>query len=338
MVQNLSLFKSGRTGYYYIQWSENGVYRQRTTKCKLKAEALLKFREFSVESVPAATIPLSWKEFRKEYELFSSGFHSSGTTRTVIDGFNSFERYIGSIKEIKSISVREADRYISYLRVKRSVHSARKHYITLAAAFQKAVDWKYLDTNCWRMVKKPKAPQTDAPFITIEEFKKVLDAVPSSEVRNIVVVAFHTGMRRGEVMQLRWSSIDLTERMITVQNTDTFTTKNRRQRSIPMNDSCYESFQQQRLGQSNSIFVFTVLADMVQHQFKRACRAVYGDDTKLHFHSLRHSFCSNLVRNGADIKVVQSLAGHSSIAVTEKYTHYVRSDAVKAVQLLSRLE
>jgi len=65
-----------------------------------------------------------------------------------------------------------------------------------------------------------------------------------------------------------------------------------------------------------------------------AVRAVFGKDTKLHFHSLRHSFCSNLIRNGADIKVVQSLAGHSSLVVTEKYTHYVRSDAVKAVHLL----
>lgn len=337
MVQNLTLFKSGRTGYYYIQWLENGSYRQRSTKCKIKADALIEFRKFNLTSTPRIDVTLSWKDFRIEYEKFSKGFHSSSTNRTVIDGFNSFERYIGNSRELKDISVRDADQYISYLKSKRSVHTARKHYITLSAAFNKAVEWNYLDFNCWHKVKKPKAPQTDAPFIPLDEFQEVLDAIPNEEVRSIVTVAFHTGMRRGEVMSLRWVAIDLNERIINVQNSETFTTKSKKQRSIPMNDQCFKAFQQQRCAQSGSIFVFQVLADFVQHQFKVAVRSVFGKETKLHFHSLRHSFCSNLVRNGADIKVVQSLAGHSSIAVTEKYTHYLRSDAVKAVQLLTNV-
>lgn len=337
MAEGLSLFKSGRTGFYYIQWSENGVRHQKSTRCKIKVDALIEFRKFNHTSSPRVDFTLSWKEFRKEYEQFSKGFHSSSTTRTVIDGFNSLERYLGKSKGLKEISVRDADQYISYLKSKRSVHTARKHYITLSAAFNKAVEWSYLESNCWHKVKKPKAPQTDAPFIPLDQFQKVLDAIPNEEVRSIVIVAFHTGMRRGEVMSLRWTAIDFNDRIINVQNSETFTTKSKKQRTIPMNDQCFNAFQQLLCAQSGSIFVFQVLADFVQHQFKTAVRSVFGKETKLHFHSLRHSFCSNLVRNGADIKVVQSLAGHSSIAVTEKYTHYLRSDTVKAVQLLTNV-
>lgn len=155
-------------------------------------------------------------------------------------------------------------------------------------------------------------------------------------MKNIITVAFHTGMRRGEVLSLRWNALQFDERIITVKNTDTFTTKSKKERSIPMNDACYEALLRQKNIRTGDKFVFKMLADTVQHQFKRACCAVFGKETKLHFHSLRHSFCSNLIRNGADIKVVQSLAGHSGIAITEKYTHYLRPDAVKAVQLLSK--
>ncbi|MFA6468209.1 MAG: site-specific integrase [Bacteroidota bacterium] len=337
MLTNICLFKNNRSGIYYIQYTKHGVRKQKTTKQRTKSEATIVLQQFLTSHTTVQNSEITVQQFKEEYKKFSQGFHSPATQSAVVDGFRWFEKRISN-RTLSSIGLKDLDQFITYLRVHKSVHTARKHYITLAAAFQKAVEWEYLHENLWRKVKKPKPPLIDAPFITLEEFRKVLDAVPSMEVRNIVSVAFNTGMRRGEVMQLRWDSIDFKERMLTVQNTDTFTTKSRKQRSIPMNDSCYEAIQQQRQTQSESIFVFTVLADMVQHQFKRACRAVYGDDTKLHFHSLRHSFCSNLVRNGADIKVVQSLAGHSSIAVTEKYTHYVRSDAVKAVQLLASVD
>lgn len=333
MSQKMYLYKFGRTGYYYIQYYVNGLKRQKSTKCKRKGDALIYYRQFKVESLKQRTECISLKQFKEEYKKFSAGYHTPHTQSAVTDAFRWFEILISN-RALNSISVRDIDQFITHLRVHTSLHTARKHYITLAAAFQKAVEWGYLETNPWRKVKRPKPPQTDAPFITVEEFQKVLDNIPNFEVRSIVTVAFHTGMRRGEIIAMRWSSIDLDNRIITVRNTETFTTKTKKQRAIPINDACYSALVEQRTHYPDGDMVFRVLPDMVQHQFKRACKAVFGDDTKLHFHSLRHSFCSNLVRNGADIKVVQSLAGHSSLTVTEKYTHHVRADAINAVRLL----
>lgn len=327
------LYKFGRTGYYYIQYYVNGLKRQITTKCKRKGEALVFYRNFKAESLQKNTEQISLKQFKEEYQKFSEGFHTPSSQSAVVDGFRWFEKIISN-RALGSITVRDIDQFVTHLRVHTSIHTARKHYITLAAAFQKAVEWGYLENNLWRKVRKPKPPQTDAPFISMDEFKSVLTNIPCDEVRNIVTVAFHTGMRRGEVVALRWSSVDFENRMLTVRNTDTFTTKSKKQRVIPMNNDCWTALQEQWKIRSREVLVFSALPDMVQHQFKRAVRAVYGDDTKLHFHSLRHSFCSNLVRNGADIKVVQSLAGHSSLVVTERYTHCLGSDAVKAVDLL----
>ncbi len=337
MAKSLSLFKVGRTGYFYIQWTENGIKKQMSTRCKKKAEALLVLREFKGKTVNRHEESITWKAYRKEYEGFSKGYHTASSHRTVVDGFNSFEKFIGH-KAIDLISVREMDQYITHLKTKISIQTARKHYITLAAAFQKAVEWGYLENNYWRKVKKPTTPQIGAPFITMDDFMTVCSAVHHPEVRTIATVAFHTGMRRGEIMCLRWSSIDFENRTIKIQNTDTFTTKSKKQRIVPMNGECYAALMEQQHRQTNEVMVFSVQPDLVQHQFKRACRLIFGNATNLHFHSLRHSFCSNLVRQGADIKVVQALAGHSSIEITEKYTHYLRSDAVKAVDLLMSKE
>lgn len=335
MSQKMYLYKFGRTGFYYIQYYVNGLKRQKSTKCKRKGDALIFYRQFRIESLQKKTEQISLKQFKEEYKRFSEGYHSLSTQSAVVDAFRWFEKIISN-RSMASITLRDIDQFVTHLRVNVSLHSARKHYITMAAAFQKAVEWGYLSENLWRKVKRPRPPQTDAPFMTIDEFKKVLEKIPSTEARNIATVAFHTGMRRGEVVALRWSALDFDNRIITVQNTDTFTTKNRKQRVIPMNDDCFNALQDQSKNRTEDVSVFKVLPDMVQHQFKRAVVAVFGEETKLHFHSLRHSFCSNLIRNGADIKVVQSLAGHSSLVVTEKYTHYLRSDAVKAVNLLSQ--
>jgi site-specific recombinase XerD len=91
---------------------------------------------------------------------------------------------------------------------------------------------------------------------------------------------------------------------------------------------------QQQTDEGERVFP-NVEDEFVSKQFKKATRLVLGENTPVHFHSLRHSFCSNLVRAGANIRVVQSLAGHSSIITTEKYLHNVTSDARNAVELLS---
>lgn len=135
MVENISLFKSGRTGYYYIQWSENGIRHQKSTRSKQKSDAVRILRDFTPTERNRIPVEISWEDFRKEYEQFSEGFHSVSSTKTIIDGFNSLERYLGNNKMLRAITVKDADQYISYLKSKCSVHTARKHYITLAAAF-----------------------------------------------------------------------------------------------------------------------------------------------------------------------------------------------------------
>jgi len=131
-------------------------------------------------------------------------------------------------------------------------------------------------------------------------------------------------MRLSELASLQWTAVDLASQVLHVCNSDVFTTKNRRNRGIPMSDEVVQllTFRKDRAG---SELVFNLKGrrmtkDYISKKFKRYVRRS-GLGERLHFHSLRHTFASWLVQDGVSIYEVQRLLGHSSIAVTETYSH-----------------
>ncbi|HZW40650.1 MAG TPA: tyrosine-type recombinase/integrase [Ignavibacteriaceae bacterium] len=89
----------------------------------------------------------------------------------------------------------------------------------------------------------------------------------------------------------------------------------------------------------NDDYIFSKLKDVklnedyVSKQFKKAIRAAQLND-KIHFHTLRHSFASNLVQAGVSLYVVKELLGHSEINTTSIYSHLVADNLSSAVALL----
>ena len=144
-------------------------------------------------------------------------------------------------------------------------------------------------------------------------------------------------MRRGEIINLKWSDVDFDQRLLHVQNSDTFTTKTGKRRSVPMNVTVYQLLWNKSLG-SNGEYVFMyqgfkMRPDLVTHKF-RYCIRKAGLNRKIHFHSLRHTFATWLVQGSVSIYEVQKLLGHSSIAVTQVYSHLAASELHKAVGTL----
>jgi integrase len=145
-------------------------------------------------------------------------------------------------------------------------------------------------------------------------------------------------MRLGEIVALQWKNIDFVAGIITIRNDANFKTKTGRQRTIPMNTEVLTTLQQryeQRKDEGNAVFS-RMRGGFASRSFKAAAQKVLGKNTPVHFHSLRHSFCSALLSKGASLRVVQTLAGHASISTTEKYLHCATQDGRIAVELLLR--
>ena len=136
----------------------------------------------------------------------------------------------------------------------------------------------------------------------------------------------------GEILRLTWAQVDFKKGLIRVERT-----KSGLSRLIPINASLYSVLEAFR-GQSSGAFLFRNAKTekplgSVKTAFKAACRraGIIG----LRFHDLRHTFASRLVENGADLITVKELLGHSSVKITERYTHSQSEQKKSAVALLA---
>ena len=146
-----------------------------------------------------------------------------------------------------------------------------------------------------------------------------------------MITAIHTGMRRGEIFNLRWKEVDLVNRVITVMDS-----KNREPRRIPMNKILTDLFAEISINaQSDLAFPGKDGKKLksIRGPWERASKNSGIDD--LHFHDLRHTFAARLVRSGVHSVTVKELLGHKSIEMTLRYSHLSQEHKQKAVEKLT---
>ncbi len=266
--------------------------------------------------------------FVEEYGNWVKQNRSAAYHTSVLISLKHLNEYFGKQKSIQSIGHKDVENFLTHLQQKVS-KGYRVYFRTLKAAFNKAIDWGYVKENYFIKVKLPKKQKVNPAFINSEQLAVISKQLENEVVKDIVVFGFYTGMRLNEIVNLTWRNVDLTGRIITVGD-ESFTTKGRNQRYIPICDEVLTSILSQR-ERKNTIpigntFVFckengkTFTGDYISKSFKRACKDA-GIDNAIHFHSLRHSFASNLVQKNVSLYVIKELLGHSSISTTEIYSH-----------------
>ena len=161
-------------------------------------------------------------------------------------------------------------------------------------------------------------------------------------LKDLFTTAFYSGMRLGEIVNLVWECVDFKRKVIIVKNINGFTTKNKKERIIPMN-STLETLMMDRFNKVKNVYdndyIFyrskgiKLNEDYASKQFKKAVRDS-GLNYNIHFHTLRHSFASRLIQKGASVFVVKELLGHEDIKTTQIYSHLQTQDLMDAVKLL----
>ena len=205
--------------------------------------------------------------------------------------------------------------------------TARNYYGSLASAFEKAVQWNYLEENPFRKVSKPKGREILPVFFTESDFRLLLSVIEDRDFKELCITALLSGLRLGELLALRWNDIDFTSKVMLVRNTETFTTKSRKNRIVPMSEELFRVLgeRKERIRFECEIVFHNkyggkLLETTVSHYFKLYVVDAEIND-KLHFHSLRHSFASALVMSGVSLYAVQKLLGHTTSKTTEIYSH-----------------
>jgi len=210
-----------------------------------------------------------------------------------------------------------------------------RHIATLKHMFTKAVEWELVEEEVLKKVRRVKLLQESnrrLRYLSNEECQELVRAC-SSHLRPIVITALNTGMRRGEILSLKWANVDLKNGFILLEEG---MTKNGQRREIPINETLRTTL----TGLTRRLDLPYVFYNPVtekpysdtKNSFDRACRK--AKITNFRFHDLRHCFASHLVMKGIDITTVKELLGHKTLTMTLRYAHLAPSHKVKAVELL----
>lgn len=132
------------------------------------------------------------------------------------------------------LDLRTLDKFVTST-YQRTQRGASLYCCTLKAAFSKAALWDYLSENLFKKIKTPQVSKSFPVFISEFELTSILENTEEVYLRNLFTTAFYTGMLLGELVNIKLSWVDLSDKQITVQCSGTFTSKNKKERFIPFN-------------------------------------------------------------------------------------------------------
>jgi len=178
-----------------------------------------------------------------------------------------------------------------------------------------------------RMYREESKPK----WILSEDEEDRLLSVTSGWFKDMVIMAINTGMRQGELVNLKFEDIDLRNQIISVRNT-----KTGKDRHIPMTKRVYEVLRIRKENQGDTEYLFPKCKGKrpwnVRSAFVRACSK--ANLQGLRFHDLRHTFNTYLLTHGTDVATLQRLTGHSDLRMLMRYSHPSTEDTRRAIRTL----
>jgi integrase len=146
--------------------------------------------------------------------------------------------------------------------------------------------------------------------------------------------AFATGLRRGNVLRLRWKQIDLGRRVMHVKASEV---KNRKTLGIPLNETAIAIIREQIGKHDEFVFVYQdkPLAATVNTAWRNALKKSGIED--FHFHDTRHTWASLLIQNGVPKGMIKELGGWKSDKMVERYAHLAPEHLAPHAAVLDRV-
>lgn len=241
------------------------------------------------------------------------------------------------------------------------------HHRTLSAVLAKAVKWGYLQSNPADRAEKPKLGRQEAPYLEETEARKLLELLQNEPIKWRTLITFDllSGLRRGELLGLRWQDVNLDAQTITISQTSNYLPGRGVYVSTPKTDSSvrplrlsrsaflllreYKDWQDaQRIAAGDAWKdhdgrVFTtddgspLFPDGVTAWFSKFVRRT--GLPKVTVHSLRHTFASLMITDGTPLVVVSHKLGHSQTSTTGNiYAHMLASAEERSTQTFDRFD
>lgn len=261
---------------------------------------------------------------------------------------NTIESYMYELKEFETYFKNQNLSTLTTANLKEFIQNnglnkeatSRAHKVTVVKSFYNfLVSDGIIPKNPSTTIKMPKKDKLLPVYLTINEINKLLeiDCHTPYDYRDkaMIELLYATGARISELVNLKISNIDFTNDLIRVIG------KGSKERIIPIEDEAKEALEKYIyeyrpiiLKNTNTEYVFInrygnpLSRQSVFKFIKLECQKK-GITKKISPHTIRHTFATHLLQNGADLRVIQELLGHSDITTTQIYTHLVNEQLKK---------
>jgi len=202
----------------------------------------------------------------------------------------------------------------------------------LKSMFNRAIVWgRYEGVNPSTRVKMCREKAIRLRYLEKEEITRLV-ANCSEDLRPIVILAVNTGMRRGEILNLKWHDVDFKRDVICLLET-----KGGDKREVPMNEAVKDALIKVRKNPKSAYIFCYKNGEQVRDIRKTFWTALKKSGIKdFRFHDLRHSAASHLVMAGIDLNTVREILGHKTIEMTLRYAHLSPNHKKHAVDVLGQ--
>lgn len=262
------------------------------------------------------------------YLLIDKNYSSNtiGSYRTDLENF-----YKCIKREIDDIDVNDIKTYLKYL--KDSNHSERsivRNVSSLKSFYKFLIINNYINKNPMENISTLKLSKKLPSILSVEEVEKILDikSVDNYSIRNkaMLELMYASGLRVSELINLKTYDIDTVDNIVRTMG------KGSKERIIPIGDYANEAlinylkirytFLKKEV--NDYLFLNNHGKQMTRQGFFKIIKKIAKDNNiqkDISPHTIRHSFATHMINNGADLRTIQELLGHSDIATTQIYTH-----------------
>jgi len=274
------------------------------------------FQEKYLQYLKANTRPTTYVRYRKALHHFTDFLKSCGIPSAKLSqiSFQLIEEY----KQERSKAVKPLTVNVE-LKVLKALYN-------FAIKCKCAKENPVSEVSFYREVeKKPR-------FLQGKEIKELLDN--SNGLYPVLYTFLKTGLRKSELINLKWKDIDFKRKYITVESKEDWCTKTGNTREIPVGDDLVGILNKLPRA-SDYIFLNSNGRKYGFHLTERVKRLARGIGiSDMTVHALRHTFISHLVMNGVDLVSIKELAGHSDIKTTMRYAHLAPGHLRKSIDKL----
>jgi integrase len=339
-----------QNGFYYLYIKDDLTGKRKAISCKTKYKAeamkfISNFKNNSAEQIKKTSNHVLYlADLQREVLKYVSDNLRLGTLLLYRNAFKDLIRIIGN-KPIKLISISDIEKFKSVRLTEVKPTTVNIQLTTTKAVFNIAIRFNWLNSNPCNAIKKISIPQKERLCFNQIELKLILNNCVNPLLNNLIKFALLTGCRLNEICNVQWKDINFQELLLNISNKDNFNTKSGKKRVIPISDELMKVLNEMLDQKPNDNvlslynpdnYIFSIRngtrlhIEYVSKLFKKILRKCNFPE-RYHFHCLRHTFITNLIKSGVNINYVKEIAGHSEIQTTMNYIHIVTNDLRDAV-------